>query len=275
MAIVCNDKWTQDMYRLSTSNRCNLFELIAENVWDSITYNHRAKVQASELGITNGIVSVVRTHQSLNHNFGVWSNPGVDEAVNGGDIDIFIETETDQFLWYALQAKVLKKEGRYDGLISKRQWDKLSNLQKQLKCIPFFLFYNGIDKKPETFKDCCGHEINEKQFGCTIVEIGKVKNIAILKSNPRYSDFNPEYGHPWRELVCCTAKRKNGTSFSLRQVQEAVSSYEGLVNSEVIYRGNNNEIGREGITIIKDSNENVGRNPTHTFAIRTNAGMNQ
>ena len=264
------------MYRLSTSNRCGLFELIAEDVWDSIAFNHQVNVQESEIGITNKIVAVIRTHHSRNPNFGVWSNPGVNEVTNGGDIDIFVETKLNRFLWYALQAKVLRIGGKYDGLITKRQWVKLSELQSLSGCIPFYLFYNGVDKEPETLEDCCGHQISEKQFGCTIVDIDKVEEIATLRYNPRYKDICPGNGHPWRELVCCTARRKEGSLFYLSQVQNAVSSYEGLVNSEMIYRGNNNEqVSGDNIGVIRNSNESAGRVPTHSFAIRTIAGMNQ
>jgi len=253
-----------------------LFESIAETVWDSIVHNHRQGIQKSEIGITGDIVSVIRRHHSQNHNFGVWSNPAVDEDLNGGDIDIFVETEKNEFLWYALQAKVLKIGGKYERLVGKKQWTKLSNLQTLSGCIPFYLFYNGIDKNLKTTTDCCGETINEKQFGCAIVKIDTVEGIALRKSEPHYNDFHPAHAHPWRELVCCMAKRQNGTLYSLRQIQDAVSLYQGVVNSDLIYRGSSDEqIDEYSLTRIRTSNESAGRAPIYSFAIRTTAGMAQ
>src|SRR5687768_1323185 len=114
------------MYRLEATNRCHLFELIAKEVWDSIVHNHRTGVPRSEIGITDDIVAVIRRHHNENDNFGVWANQATNEERYGGDIDIFVETEINQFLWYALQAKILKVDGRYERLIEKRQWQKLA-----------------------------------------------------------------------------------------------------------------------------------------------------
>jgi hypothetical protein len=201
---------------------------------------------------------------------------GINEANNGGDIDIFIKTEKNKFLWYALQAKVLKIEGRYERLIAKSQWKSLANLQNSSGCIPFYLFFNGIDKKAGTNEDCCKHEISEKQFGCTLVDIDKVAKIATDRSYPRYTDFYPKNGHPWRELVCCMARRREGTLFSLRQIQNTVSYYSGDVNSEIIFRGaDTDEIYGDNITAIRNSNTRYDRNPSHNFVIRSRAGMNQ
>jgi hypothetical protein len=253
-----------------------LFELIAEEVWDSIAFNHGRGIQKSELGITNDIVSVIRENYYMHRNFGIWANLGVNEADNGGDLDIFVETDANQFLWYALQAKVLKVGGTYDRLISKPQWVSLERLRNSTGCIPFYLFYNGVNKELETVKDCCKDDINEKQFGCTIVEINKVAQIATRRSNPRYIDFYPTNGHPWRELVCCMAKRRDGALFSLEQIQNTVSYYSEVINSEIIFRGTNNEeISGDSLTMIRNSNARVGRYPAHTFVIRTSAGMNQ
>ena len=262
------------MYRLSATKRCELFELIAEDVWDSIVHNHRASVHKNEIGITSDIVSVIRNHHNLNPNFGVWSNPAVNEDVNGGDIDVFVETATNQFLWYALQAKVLKIGNKYERLVTKHQWTKLSRLKDMSGCIPFFLFYNGIDKQLTSITDCCGENVNEKQFGCAIVEINTVRSVALQRSEPRYRDFHPMHAHPWRELVCCTAKRQNGELYSLRQIQNAVTLYQGVVNVDLIYRDNSDEqINENALTRIRTSNESAGRVPTHSFAIRTTTGL--
>jgi hypothetical protein len=263
------------MYRLDATKRCELFEIIADDIWDSIVDNHREGVHKNEIGITNDIVTIIRRHHRLHPNFGVWSNPGVDEDTNGGDIDIFVETDLNQFLWYALQAKVLKIGDKYERLIKKRQWEKLANLQAVAGCIPFYLFYNGIDKKLSSTRDCCDKEVTEKQFGCMIAEIDIVERIASQRSEPRYIDFYPRNGHPWRELVCCMAKRRKGTILTLGQVQNALSYYEGVINSTIIYRGSNNEHLDSQVNTIRINNNTVGRNPTHSFAIRTTAGLNQ
>lgn len=263
------------MFHLEATNRCHLFELIARYVWDSIVHNHKYKLHKSEIGITNDIIALIRDHKLRNQNFGVWANLAIKESIYGCDIDVFVETGIDEFIWYALQAKVLKLNGRYERLRDKSQWIKLSNLKDISGCIPFYLFYNGFDKVPGTFKDCCLQTVKETQLGCALVSIKDVERITSEKPIIRYADFFPAYIHPWRELVCCVAKRRGGARYSLQEVRNAVSLYTGLLNTDIMEQGNNNEQLSQNEITISAANQNVGRAPSHSFVIRTTASLMQ
>ncbi len=263
------------MYKLETSNRCHLFEIISEYVWDAIVENHKMSVDKAEIGITKDIVALIRRHHSTNQNFGIWSNEAIDEDQYGSDIDVFVETEMNHFLWYALQAKVLKQDGKYERLLAKRQWEKLSVLQNLSGCIPFFLFYNGVDKHIGTFKDCCLRNVSEKQLGCAIVAIDHVEQMALTKSRAGYSDFYPKRTHPWRELVCCASRRKNGTLYLLTEVKNAVSLYEGILNEKIIEIGSNNQRPPLDRSTITEANNESGRSPDYKIVIRSTAGLMQ
>ncbi|MDR0833382.1 MAG: hypothetical protein LBN93_04245, partial [Candidatus Symbiothrix sp.] len=96
----------------SKTTRCALFQEIASEIWYEIIYHHQVGVNVPEIGITNRIIAKL-LH---NKNCGVWANPGYKEDEFGSDLDIFVETTTGSFVWYALQAKVLKKDGCYHGV---------------------------------------------------------------------------------------------------------------------------------------------------------------
>lgn len=259
------------MYDLSGTNRCKLFELIAEYVWDDIVHHHRYDIHKPEIGITNSIVALIRSHSTTNQNFGVWANNAVNEDENGGDIDVFVETQTNEFIWYALQAKVLKRNRKYEDLSIKKQWEKLDVLKRKSGCIPFYLFYNGVYKEINTIRDCCGDIITEKQFGCGLVTTENVRGVSTKKSYPKYEDFYALM-HPWRELVCCEAQRKKQyTTYNLNQISNAMSLYEGVHNSDII--NSDAQLENNFENSITNLNEENDRNPTYSFVIRTTSGI--
>jgi hypothetical protein len=264
------------MSRLGATRRCKLFGIIATKVWDSIVFHHRVGTPMSEIGITNYIIAAIRNEQELNPHFGVWANPGHDEPIHGSDIDIFVETTVNYFIWYPLQAKVLKVGGHYERLRTRHQWTMLAELRDQVQCIPFYLFYNGLNKVMDTRTDCCNHEIDEKHYGCMLVEIDDVAAIAGQRSEPRYADFYPQHAHPWRELVCCMARRRDGRLFTVAEVRDGVSIYQSVLNSDIIYRGvPGEELPVSQAGVIRYMNTAVERNPSHVFVIRTTEGLNE
>ena len=173
------------MINLSATNRCKLFEEIANSIWTHIIHNQRVSVNVSEIGITMDIIASIRTHSTSIPNFGVWANPGYNENVFGSDIDVFVETKMGQYIWYALQAKVLAKSGRYRDIKTKRageyQWKKLDRLSAVSGCISKYLFYNGVSNYHHFGFDTCNRSFDEKQFGCSIVDTNKVENVCLSK----------------------------------------------------------------------------------------------
>jgi hypothetical protein len=79
------------MRNLAATNRCHLFEDIADEIWAHVIYNHRAGMDVSEIGITKDIIAAIRNHFNSIPNFGVWSNPGYNEDLHGSDIGTTLE----------------------------------------------------------------------------------------------------------------------------------------------------------------------------------------
>ncbi|SDL36081.1 hypothetical protein SAMN04488034_103312 [Salinimicrobium catena] len=217
------------MLKISSTNRCKLFESISEEIWNKVIYNHSTGINVSEIGITNDIIATIRYHHKKIPNFGVWSNPGYKEIDNGSDIDIFVETSSGNFIWYALQAKVLKLNKKYLGTAdikkNEYQWNKLQRLEVQAGCIGKYLFYNGIIDYSYFGSDSCNRKFKESQFGCSLVDPEDVEKIAI-KRNPTFYDFHPHYSIPWREIVCCKHDLSRYTLFNVTQIKRAVDYYQ-------------------------------------------------
>ncbi len=169
--------------------RCKLFEDLSEQVWDSICKAHNVKIDKKEEDITADLIIEILTFSKNNvSNFDVYAKPGYKGNVNGSDIDIYVETSKNQYRRFALQAKVLKKNNRYNTLrdgCSKTnpnyQWDKLKKLEKNNSCKGYFLLYNGKDNYIYTGTDCIGVSFNEKQFGCSLVELDEIKKFGLKK----------------------------------------------------------------------------------------------
>ena len=149
------------MTLLQLSNRCKLFEEIASEVWTIVKRNHLTNVQPHETGITNNIVlPFLRSSVLSNPNIGVWANNAYKEIEHGGDIDVFVETIPGQYIWWALQAKVLRLNNRYEGVRNQNergeyQWNRLERLSINSGCISRYLLYNGVNNYIHNDFDQC------------------------------------------------------------------------------------------------------------------------
>lgn len=212
------------------SKRCILFEEIAERVWDDIAMQRTAGVQPQEPGVTSLIIALIRTAYNNDNHIGVWSNPAYNEPVNGGDIDVFVEARPNQFVWYSMQAKILKVNGRYMAMChhGDYQWIKLRRLSGNGGCIPYFLLYNGDSHYTYQGIDKCNRRFNEKQFGCSLVTLEKIEEKSILEDGrcapPHFYDFHPDDAEPWRILTCCKQPNIKNT-FRLDQIKDYTEPY--------------------------------------------------
>lgn len=248
--------------QLTDSCRCTLFEHLAAYVWDEVSLHHQQNIHCPEIAITNKIIALIRKSGD-NENIGLWANNAIKEKVHGSDIDIFIEGETNQFHWYALQAKIMTQDKRYEGIHRKRQWEKLSLLQSISGCIPFFLFYNGQQENNFTSNDPA-----EKQYGCSIVPVKEISTLAAKYAKLKYSDLHPKIARPWRELVCENIHNGNGRTYSVNQIRDAVSLYDDLLHPSIIDR--DDYLSRElyNPQQMKSFNEAVNRQPEFILVIR-------
>lgn len=218
---------------LSTSARCQLFENIAEKVWKRISSAHEVNVNLSEIGITADVmVDILQYNKSL-ANFDVFVRKADDESLYGNDIDLFVETNTNEYRWFALQAKILKTSGNYDKLRYSSggilQWDKLLLLEGVSGCRSYYLLYNGDGTNSYNYNgnDKCDRNFSETQFGCSIVNTNDVINIA-SRTNARgkfikatFNDFHHNLAEPWRVLTCCYHDTVGIELYSIEKITES------------------------------------------------------
>lgn len=217
---------------LDDSARCNLFKEIAERTWSKISRAHSYNVNVPEIGITNDIlVDLLEFSSTAIQNFDVYAKPGYNETEYGSDLDIFIETNPNEYRWIALQAKVLKKyrtNSLYDSLRDgyseanpNYQWDKLKLLEGVSGCQAFYLLYNGLEPNDPNLASvnrglrlkgllskACEENYNYQQLGCSIVNVNTIEKFALRTNgqryvNPSFEDFHPDKADPWHVLVCC------------------------------------------------------------------------
>lgn len=261
------------MLNISSTNRCKLFNLIAEEIWEKIIFNHSTGINAAEIGITNDIIAKIRYHHNHISNFGVWSNPGYKETNYGSDIDIFVETSPGNFIWYALQAKVLKQNKRYDDMAGIRkdeyQWNKLERLESQSGCIGKYLLYNGVKDYSYSGKDFCNRKFIEPQFGCSLVDPEVVEKIA-LKRKPTFDDLHPQHAKPWREIVCCKHDLSKHTLFNVTQIKRAVDYYPILFDDTNILEQDDIEERRNDLNLdaIRQLSEINNRTADYKIIVR-------
>jgi len=228
---------------LAATKRCKIFETIAINVWNRIIRSHLVGVDLNEIGVTDSILTdLLIYHGTHVPNSGLYAQNGWKEQINGSDIDVFVEVQPNKYLWFALQAKILKIANIYptqslrhpnkSGVI---QWDMLLNLQSISGCIPYYLLYNGLNLvKSSTNHDQCNRSFQISQFGCSLVKPDIVKSIGSRNNahgfiSPKFEDFHPQHAQPWRILTCCRHDFGNLTVYSLSDVLGAKRDYDVLI----------------------------------------------
>ena len=274
------------MWPLRLSNRCKLFEQIAQATWHKVIRNHRVGVNVNEPGRTNDIVEEIRT-TNLNTNIGVWANNAWNEAIHGSDIDVFVETTPGQFIWWALQAKVLKLNGTYDVAPKQNdrpQWDKLEDLARAAGCIPRYLLYNGVSAYHHMGNDACGRAFTAEQFGCSLVEPMVVAQVYAQRT-PRFRDFHPILAQPWRIITCCVARisQLNLTTYSAEQIADSIRPYRAVAGNTAKPLPLSSDFGESVFEDLNDlpidaidnlSREN-GRFPMYRMVTRTTESLLQ
>ncbi len=218
---------------LSKSARCKLFEDIAEKVWKRISEAHEVNVNLSEIGITADIMVEILQYNKGLTNFDVYVKRADSEKLYGNDIDIFVETNINQYRWFALQSKILKTSGQYDKLRYKSggilQWDKLLLLEAVSGCESYYLLYNGdaTSSYNYTGNDKCGRTFSESQYGCSLVKTSDVKRIGSRTNvtgqfiKATFNNFHHNLAEPWRILTCCYHETDGIELYSIEEIKES------------------------------------------------------
>jgi|GEM_PF-1709033 len=276
------------MKELHETKRCGLFKEIAESTWNRIIEAHEVGVDLPEIGITADIlVKILQFSKSTLPNFDVFAKKGWNEKIYGSDIDVFVEVGSGLFVWFALQAKVLKKENRYttlrDTSDTVMQWEKLVLLESRTGCKGYYLLYNGLKSFRFLGQDCCPIPFDQSQFGCSLVEPAVIKHFAERKKgkryvNPSFEDIHPDYAEPWRVLVCCKQRNPERTLYLLKEILESNPTFFQLgaefLKKEQSVDESTDKASEKEIPIVPNNRINAacleaGWNPSFRIIIRT------
>ena len=187
--------------------RYDLFTEIARRTWQRVANAHAVGANLDERGITADIIVEILTfynkYKGKAPSIGLFVAKGQDEDIYGSDMDIFFHIKDDKYVWFALQAKLLKVGDKYTSLGDKKQWSKLAKLEVDSGCKAFYLLYNGkrnYDKKD--LIDRCRISFIMEDFGCSLVEPDFVeKQVGLGRKS--FGDFHNTPAQPWRVLMMC------------------------------------------------------------------------
>lgn len=192
-------------------DRCELFKIIAADVWNEISRNHRRGNRLSEEGLTRDtIISDIMNYVEDHNSFQVFAQKAKNEVQTGGDLEIYIDNGNDNFTRILLQAKLMELEGcfrhldRDSGSSGRKQYDTLIRFSKKVQSDAYYLMYNGCPDYEELNSDCAG-KYNEKQYGCAILPATFIKEYCVNNSTGTLgsSGVHKPFGEPWRILACC------------------------------------------------------------------------
>jgi hypothetical protein len=250
--------------------KCSFFKALSKCVWHKIIESHSVEIDVPEIGTTSQLVTRIRIFAKQQRQIEVWANHSYKESKHGNDIDLFVEVEDGRFIWYALQAKVLKQNNKYEGLkakgADKPQWEKLSHLASESGCVSKYLFYNGLLEFEYNGIDRCSQHFNQELFGCSIVDIEDVRRVASSNLIVRFEDFHPHLAEPWHVLVCCN-NEKEAHLYTLAQIKRAVQYYpfdRGFIDVD----GVNSKSIRENRNAINIYSENIERIPQYRIVVQ-------
>lgn len=237
---------TIPIHRTSASK---LFEDIAQYIWESLGERHRLKVSWGETSITDEIMYKVAAAIDRYPDIKVELYKSFKEYRFGHDLDLFVEVAKNQYIWFALQAKVMSHPSREykaildiklkrDGSVHRDyQWRLLLRGQKAKLWLPFYLFYNGIADKPLSYK---------RSYGCSILSVDDFCRHScdengepfikpegkgfLVPSFASYHEAPNNIAQPWHHLVLDAEEfhKQAGTRLYTYEESRAKPRYERL-----------------------------------------------
>lgn len=201
-------------FGLPTLNLCQYSSYLAQRVYRHLSDVFRYELSFSELGMTDHfILDLVRFSNRVGSaTIKAYKTSWPVETAYGNDIDLFVGDGTGQYIWYALQAKVMSHEGEFNDLKIKvrgelHQWHKLLLHERLFGSQAFYLLYVGKSKtnfpslRP-THGDCTGvAPIGD--YGLSLVKAHDVHTTVTRTTPMRFSEVFPDYVEPLRSIFCC------------------------------------------------------------------------
>lgn len=213
------------------NSRCKHIRKFSTEVFHFLSDTFSYKLGFAELGMTDHLVKSIAEYARYTGDSSVeiYKLPPNIEAIYGNDLDLFVQTKSGQYVWYALQAKIMSYNGAYKDLInkssSKNQWDKLLDHEKKFGSISYYLFYSGSPPTRSVTglvkrNDCIGTP-DIAELGLGIVKTKTVKNIRenILKPYGLFYFRNvfPDDIDSLRKLICCEDHISSDTKFFVKE----------------------------------------------------------
>lgn len=255
---------------------CQLLQDIAEEVWEIISRSRRTNTHFPEIGITAYVISRLKDKAGATPGIGIWSAAGLLESIWGSDIDIFIEVQSNKYIWFACQAKVLYVNGEYSDLHKlfahkEHQWTKLKRLQFFANCEPYYLLFNGGDEYNINSIDQCLRNFNTSQYGCSLVTLYDVENSTDPVS---FGYFHPLKAQPWRILGCCELNNKHYKTYAAEQIEDAIRYYPQGPQDFFLGYPKSNQLSNPNINAIVRARQLTGWNPVATIVLKQNPIQN-
>lgn len=222
--------------------RCDDIKYFSERVYNFLTKVFAYRLSFSEVGLTDHLILNIVDYSNFSGQIDVevYKTTWKTESIYGNDIDLFIQNNSGNYNWYALQAKVMSHNSAYKDLKNERnvvqqQWDKLLDHERVYGSKTYYLLYNG---KPlsrattltPTRQDCLGIP-SIQELGLGIVETNIIKNLRTNLLTPYallyFSHVFPKHIDSIRKLFCCVNSLP-ATTKQFRKDEIEIDSYERI-----------------------------------------------
>jgi len=229
-------------------NICDLFKELSIDTWHRIKFaRERIGFKIYETTITQNILITVEKFRIQNSIRNIRMFESIDESSNGNDIELYIQSESGEYIFFPVQAKIIVhsnkslKDGKY-AAFKGSQFDSLKKYAITKKGIPIYLFYNYSS------------HIGDPSFGCLVyrasdLEVNFYDYIRAEWKKFKFSELISEKkGVKWENLVCKKLriiKNKDTGSISIVDNRFSESNIKLYNSEELIFDDNWKEIGRE------------------------------
>ncbi len=197
---------------------CTFIKTEAPELYNLLTKIFQYQLKMAEIGLTDLFIYKLTEYCDVNSLKNIAIYHAKQESVYGADIDLFVEQDPGIYFWFALQAKVMNKQGLYKDLRIKKkspqQWEKLKDNETKHGSKAFYLFYNGDYKKTglptPTRSDCQGTPALQ-DYGYGIVERQCIAaHFVGGAARAKFTDFYPKDMDSLRKLLCCKVDDTTG-----------------------------------------------------------------